>query len=62
MQLSLEAVPGATFSVLASASMELPLSNWTVIGEMTEVEPGRYQFTDTRPATSPQCFYCIRSR
>ena len=60
MQLSLTALPGATFTVLSAPNLALPLSNWVVLGEMTEVKPGRYRFIDPRPATDPQCFYRIR--
>jgi hypothetical protein len=60
MELSLAALPGATFTVLSSPNMALPLSDWTVLGQMTEVQPGRYRFTDPRPARDPQCYYRIR--
>jgi hypothetical protein len=61
MQLSVTSVPGASFSVLCSTNCTLSLSQWTVIGTMTETSPGQYTFTDTVPTTNPQCFYSVRS-
>jgi hypothetical protein len=57
MQLTLTSTPGATLTVLSSSNFV----NWTVVGTMTEVSPGQYQFTDPQPATNPSCFYRLRS-
>jgi hypothetical protein len=61
MNLNLGNVPGATFSVYCSPSLNAPMSAWQAIGTMTEVSPGQYQFTDPSPATNPVCFYSIQS-
>jgi hypothetical protein len=51
---------GHTFSVLAATNVALPLSNWTVIGAVTEGPPGRFKFTDTNATASPQRYYYLR--
>lgn len=61
MVLTLASVPGATFTVLAATNMTLPLSQWTVLGSMTETSSGQYQLTDSCSSTNPQCYYVIRS-
>jgi GH25 family lysozyme M1 (1,4-beta-N-acetylmuramidase) len=53
--------PGTHFSVLASADLSLPLSNWTVLGGAAEGPPGSFQFTDLNAAGNLQRFYRVRS-
>ncbi len=53
--------PGAFFGVLTSTNVLLPSSDWSAIGGVTELSPGQYEFTDSRPATSPQRFYRLYS-
>jgi hypothetical protein len=53
--------PGVSFTVLATTNLALPLSNWTVLGGVTEVSPGNFQFTDPQAASYPQRFYLVRS-
>jgi len=51
---------GASFTVLTTTNLSLPLSNWTVAGPATNTAPGLFQFsTDT--INNPQGFYRIRS-
>jgi hypothetical protein len=52
--------PGATFTVLSSTNLTVPLTNWTVIGAASNISPGVLQFTDTH-ATNLTRFYLIRS-
>jgi hypothetical protein len=54
-------VPGATFTVLASTNAALSLSNWNVLGIVTEISSGQYQFTDLQATNQPLCFYRVRS-
>jgi hypothetical protein len=61
MQLSLSSVSGASFTVLCSTNFAMSVDNWTVLGSMTEMSPGQYQFTDPQLSTNPQCYYRIRS-
>ena len=49
--------PGYTFTVLGSTNVALALSNWTVLGTVTDSPAGFYQFTDsTAPANSRRCY------
>lgn len=52
---------GALFGVLATTNPALPSSNWTVLGGVTEVSPGQFQFTDPQPTNTPRRFYRLRS-
>src|SRR5205085_11533881 len=52
---------GALFGVLTTTNPTLPSSNWTALGGVAEIAPGRFQFTDPRAANSPQRFYRLRS-
>jgi hypothetical protein len=61
MTLSLASVSGASFTVLCSTNVALPVAQWAAIGSMTEISPGQYQFVDPQPSTNPQCYYRIRS-
>ena len=49
----------ASFTVLASTNLALPISQWTVLGAATNLGAGRWQFIDIQ-ATNRQCFYSIR--
>ena len=53
--------PGTFFGVVASTNPALPLSNWTPLGDATEVSPGQFQFTDPQASLSPPRFYRVRS-
>lgn len=53
--------PGATFSAWSTTNVSLPLNNWTALGAVTEVSPGRFQFTDAQAATAPRQFYRVSS-
>jgi hypothetical protein len=52
---------GALFGVLATTNPALSLSNWTVLGGVTEVAPGQFQFADRQATNSARRFYRIRS-
>jgi DNA-binding beta-propeller fold protein YncE len=52
--------PGASFTVLTSTNLLLPLINWTVAGTATNIAPGVFQFTTTT-SNGPQRFYRVRS-
>ena len=53
--------PGQSFTVLATANLSLPLTNWSVLGTATEVSPGQYQYTDLAATNSARQFYRVRS-
>jgi FtsP/CotA-like multicopper oxidase with cupredoxin domain/sugar lactone lactonase YvrE len=50
----------ATFTVLSTTNLEVPLANWTVIGAASNISPGVLQFTDLN-ATNAARFYVVRS-
>ncbi len=60
-QFSFTNVAGASFTVLASTNVALPLTNWTVLGTATESPGGHYQFIDTQATNAPLKFYHLRS-
>jgi len=52
--------PNSTFTVLASVNVSLPVTNWTVLGVVTETSPGQFQFTDLQATNQPQRYYRVR--
>lgn len=50
-------IHGSTCSAWASTDPSIPLANWTLIDTPTEVSPGLFRFTDTRPGTAAMVFY-----
>jgi hypothetical protein len=54
-------VTGADFTVFASTNLALPLTNWIILGNVPEISPGRYQFTDSCVTNDPQRFYKVVS-
>jgi DNA-binding beta-propeller fold protein YncE len=60
-QLSFTGTPGASFTVLSSTNLSVPLNNWTVVGAATSVAPGQFQFTSPPATNNSQCFYVVRS-
>jgi hypothetical protein len=54
-------VSGAVFTALATTNISLPLSDWTVLGNATEISDGQFQFSDTQAANYFQRFYRVTS-
>jgi len=52
---------GASFSVLTTTNLSVPLSHWATVGGVTEVSPGQFQFTDSQAMNGPQRFFQVRS-
>jgi hypothetical protein len=61
LQFTFTNAPAADFTVLTATNVSLALTNWTVLGEVRQVAPGQYQFTDPQAATNPARFYRVRS-
>ena len=61
LQFGFTNTPGVSFSVLATTNLSLPLTNWTMLGGVTEISPGQFQFTDPQATNYPQRFYRVRS-
>ncbi len=53
--------PGAIFTILAATNVGLPLSNWTILGNPTEISAGQFQFTDPQTMNHLQRYYHVRS-
>jgi hypothetical protein len=53
--------PGTVFQALASTNVAAPLSNWTVLGPVTEFAPGGFEFTDSDATNHAHRFYQVRS-
>lgn len=60
-QFSFTNVPSADFTALASTNVSLPLTDWTVLGNIQEISSGQYQFTDSATNNFPQRFYQVVS-
>ena len=60
-QFSFTNTPGASFTVLATTNLALPLSNWLVLGAPTQILSGHFQFTDLQATNNPQGFYRVKS-
>jgi len=59
--LSVTNTPGVTFEVLSTTDLTQPLANWNLLGQMTEVSPGVFQWTDTSSGNYDFQFYCVQS-
>ncbi len=59
-QFTFRNTPGLSFTVLSTADLVAPESEWINLGAASEVSPGHYQFTDAT-ANSPVRFYRVRS-
>jgi sugar lactone lactonase YvrE len=53
--------PGLAFMALGTTNAAKPLTNWTMLGGVTEVSPGQYQFSDPQATNTVQRFYRIRA-
>ena len=60
-QFSFANTVGETFSALGTTNLSHPFSNWTALGNVTEISPGQFQFTDSQATNSPQRFYRVRA-
>ena len=61
LQFTFTNAPAADFTVLTATNVALALTNWTVLGEVQQVAPGQYQFTDPQAATNTGRFYRVVS-
>jgi len=60
-EVGFNATPGTSFTVVAVTTLNNGLTNWTVLGEVTEISPGKYRFTDPEATNNQQRFYRVRS-
>ena len=59
-QIDFTNTPGASFSVLGATNLLTPSASWTVVGTMSEMAPGQYQFFAAY-TNRPIRFYEVRS-
>jgi DNA-binding beta-propeller fold protein YncE len=55
------AAQGASFTVLSTTNLALPLSEWTVAGTAANTAPGVFQFTSQPTTRDAQRFYILSS-
>jgi Galactose oxidase, central domain len=60
-QFSFTNTPSTSFTALASTNLALSLSNWKVLGTVTEISSGLFQFSDYQATNNTQQFYRICS-
>ena len=51
-------IPGLSFTVRGTTNLTLPFTNWTLLGNATEISPGQFQFTNAS-ADAVQQFYRV---
>jgi hypothetical protein len=55
-------ISGAPFTVLRSTDVLAAVSEWTVLGQASEVLPGQFQYGDAQALhRDAVCFYRLRS-
>jgi len=59
-QLTITNAPGATFTVLGTSDLTLPVPNWDILGQMAEISPGVYQWTETSYGNYDSRFFLLR--
>jgi hypothetical protein len=60
-RLSFTNSPGATFTVLTSAELLAPLTNWTTLGLTSEPTAGFFEYLDRAGKKSAQQFYAVKA-
>jgi hypothetical protein len=61
VQFSFTNNPSASFTVLSSTSLSLPLAKWAVAGPATNLSSDLFQFTSQPATNGQQLFYTVRS-
>ena len=61
LQFSFTNNPNASFTVLSSTNLSLPLSEWTVVSNMLPNTSGVFQFTSPPTTNETQLFYVVQS-
>ena len=60
-QINFAGTPGASYSVLFSTKLALPLGAWTVAGTATNTTGDQFQFTAPPSPGTPAGFFLLRS-
>jgi hypothetical protein len=54
-------VPGVSFTAYGSTNLALAFTNWNRLGNVTEISPGQFQFTDLPGAANQERLYRVTS-
>lgn len=60
-QLTVTNTPGVSLTLLSTTDLTLPVADWDVLGTMTEVSPGVFQWTDTSSGDYDFRFFTVQS-
>jgi hypothetical protein len=60
-QMTVTNTPGAGLTLLGTTDITLPVADWDVLGAMTEVSPGVFQWTDNNSGDYAFRFFTVRS-
>jgi hypothetical protein len=60
-QFSFSNTPSASFTVLSTTNLALPLNDWKVAGAVAEVASGEFEFISQTTTNDPVRFYTVRS-
>lgn len=61
LQFGFTNLPGALFNAFGTTNLNQAFTNWTWLGEVPEVAPGQFQFTDSPAGDNPARFYRVSS-
>ncbi len=59
-QLKFNGDPTFGYSILVTTNLNIPLSNWTVLGTATQLSNGVFQFNDSQSSNTPLRYYRVR--
>ena len=51
----------ASYTVVSTTNLSVPLNDWTVLGAASNIAPGLFQFTSPPTTNDPQRYYRVRS-
>jgi hypothetical protein len=57
-QFNFTSTPGATFTILATTNLAMPLSNWMNLGTIGSIGTGIFRY-NSQPITSSQEFFQV---
>ena len=60
-QLNFLGNPASSYTVLSATNLNVPATNWTVLGSATLVSNSVFEFIDGQTTNTPQRFYSVRS-
>jgi hypothetical protein len=60
-QFSFTNTPGASSRTFAETNISTPFNVWTLLGNPTEIAPGRFRFVDLQATNFPQRYYRVES-